>query len=237
VCILFGIEPLTTPRRRDRLRTATLQEIKSLAWSQIAESGAASLSLRAIARDMGMTSSALYRYYESRDQLLDALARDAFASLADALEESERRDGAFLTTVRVYRRWALDHPTEYTLMFGLSAPGLCADGPLTKAEMQRGVNVLFRCMTRGLETGEVQPPPLTPSVEKRLRRKLKKWTETAPYRLTPEAQAACMYVWTQLHGAISLELADHLPPDLQPADELFEHVMAQTLRAIGGTGD
>jgi AcrR family transcriptional regulator len=224
---------VTTPRRRDRLRTATLEEIKSLAWSQIAESGA-ELSLRAIARDMGMTSSALYRYYESRDQLLDALARDAFTSLADALEEAERIDGSFLPLMRAYRRWALGHPTEYTLMFGVAAPHLDRHEPLTMAEMQRGVDVLFRCMTRGLEAG-LCPPPLTPSVEKRLRTKLKRWKETAPHGLTPEAQAACMYVWTQLHGAISLELSDHLPPDLEPADELFEHIMSETLRAIGGT--
>jgi AcrR family transcriptional regulator len=237
MCILFAIESLTTPRRRERLRTATLEEIKSLAWVQIAESGPAALSLRAIARGMGMTSSALYRYYESRDQLLDALARDAFASLADALEEAERLDGAFLPTVRAYRRWALDHPTEYAVMFGLSAPSLGEEQPLTLAEMLRGVNVLFRCMTRALEGGQVHPPPLTPSVEKRLRRKLRKWTETAPYGMNPEAQAACMYIWIQLHGAISLELAEHLPPDLLPADELFEHVMSVALRAIGGPAD
>ena len=230
-----SIEQLTTPRRRDRLRTATLEEIKSLAWSQVAESGAAALSLRAIARDMGMTSSALYRYYESRDQLLDALARDAFSSLADTLEEAERIDGSFLPLVRAYRRWALGHAVEYALMFGLSAPGLGTEDPLTMAQMERGVAVLFRCMTCSLDAGQVHPPAITPSVEKRLRRKLKKWTETSPYGLTPEAQAACMYVWIQLHGAISLELANHLPPPLQPADELFEHVMSQTLGAIGGT--
>jgi AcrR family transcriptional regulator len=186
---------------------------------------------------MGMTSSALYRYFESRDQLIDGLARDAFSSLADALEEVERVDGAFLPLIRAYRRWALDHPTEYRLMFDAAAPHLGQVEPLTMAEMERGVNVLFRCMTRGLEDGLCHPPPLTRSVEKRLRTKLKKWKETAPYGLTPEAQAACMYVWTQLHGAISLELSDHLPPELQPADELFEHIMSETYRAIGGEVD
>jgi AcrR family transcriptional regulator len=76
------------------------------------------LSLRAIAREMGMTSSALYRYYESRDQLVDALAAGAFASLADGLEQAEesgaeeRWDERSLEVFRSYRRWALAHPTE-----------------------------------------------------------------------------------------------------------------------------
>ena len=109
-----------------------LAEIKSLAWAQIAESGAAALSLRGIARDMGMTSSALYRYFPSRDQLLTALARDGFTSLADALEaaeadalkRSEPLNERFLRTVRAYRAWCLAHPSEYALMFGTPGPGL-----------------------------------------------------------------------------------------------------------------
>src|ERR1700756_3222700 len=76
-------------RRRERLRQTTVAEIKALAWQQIAEAGAPSLSLRAIARDMGMTSSALYRYFPSREVLLTALIKDGFASLADALEAAE----------------------------------------------------------------------------------------------------------------------------------------------------
>src|SRR5579864_5583018 len=119
------IAPLGVIRRRDRLRNATVAEIKDLAWAQIAEAGAAALSLRAVARDMGMTSSALYRYFPSRDHLLSALARDGFASLADALEAAEETQGRrktgladrFLVVVRAYRAWSLAHPAEYMLMF------------------------------------------------------------------------------------------------------------------------
>jgi AcrR family transcriptional regulator len=211
-------------------------EIKRLAWSQIASSGAGALSLRAVAREMGMTSSALYRYYESRDQLLDALVADAFASLADCLEEAERSvakaawDERSMGIYRNYRRWALAHPTEYALMFGGPIPGFDSPGPVIKQELFRGVSVLFRCMVAGLAEGSVHPPPLSREVEKKLRAKLKKWGGPPEGGLSSEALAACMTCWTQLHGAISLELFGHLPEALIPADELFEHLMRQLVR-------
>jgi AcrR family transcriptional regulator len=232
-------------RRRDRLRHATLSEIKDLAWAQIAGTGAAALSLRAVARDMGMTSSALYRYFPSRDHLLTALAADGFASLADELEAAEE-DGLgqelsppaqFLHLLRVYRSWSLAHPTEYALMFGTPVPGFDECGPEPKLEMLRGVNVLLRMMVSCVKSGRVVPPPLDPSVERKLAAKLRKWKGHAGEGLPPAALAACMFVWMQLHGAISLELFGHLPPDLLPADELFEQEMRQLLVLLGAGSD
>jgi AcrR family transcriptional regulator len=230
--------PPSPPSRRDRVRVATLAEIKSLAWAQIAENGAAALSLRAIARDMGMTSSALYRYYTSREQLLSALAQDGFASLADHLEAAEAEaDGSgadrFLRIVRAYRRWALDHPTEYALTFGSPVPGLECHVPEVKAEMERGVAVLLRVMIDGLREGQIQPPSLGGADETALRAKLARWGSTIDKELSAESLGACMFAWSQLHGAISVELFGHMPPELMPADELFEYQMREVLRAIG----
>jgi AcrR family transcriptional regulator len=250
-------------------------EIKELAWAQVAESGAGSLSLRAIARDMGMTSSALYRYFPSRDRLVQTLGRDGFASLADRLEAVEAEDapgavaagltgraapksvveaedttgaGAggrtrraspksagerFLHITDAYRTWALEHPTQYTVMFGGMVPGLEDDDAEVKAEMDRGVAVLFRVMMDGVASGEIKPPALVPGVERRLRPKLRRWLGHAGDALPPEALAACMVCWTQLHGSISLELFRHLPEPLMPADDLFEHAMRSVLTTIG----
>jgi AcrR family transcriptional regulator len=228
-------------RRRDRLRQATVTEIKTLAWAQIAHSGAAALSLRAIARDMGMTSSALYRYFASRDQLLTALARDGFASLADTLEaaetqsmdRSERLDGRFLRVVRVYRAWSLSHPSEYALIFGTPVPGFDIYGPEAKAEMIRGVNVLFRVMIAGLQRGALHPPALTGPGAAKVRAKLRRWPAHQGEGLPPAALAACLFAWNQLHGAISLEVFGHMPLELMPADDLFEQQMRQILVVLG----
>lgn len=224
-------------RRRDRIRNATVAEIKEQAWSQIAAAGPAALSLRAVARDMGMTSSALYRYFPSRDHLLSTLAADGFASLADQLEDTERKldakridaENRFLTLVRSYREWAIAHQQEYSLMFGTPVPGFEQCGPEAKLEMVRGVNVLFRCMVAGLDDGGIVPPPLQPAVERKLLPKLRKWHDHAGSDLPPEALATCMFIWTQLHGAISLELFGHLPEPLMPAAELFEQQMRTLL--------
>ena len=220
------------------MRGATVAEIKSLAWAQIAENGAAALSLRAIAREMGMTSSALYRYFTSREQLLSALAQDGFASLADHLEaaESQMDEGTadrFLRVVRAYRRWALDHPTEYALTFGSPVPGLERHVPEVKAEMERGVAVLLRVMIEGLRRGLIEPPPLGGDYERALRAKLGLWAGTIDEELSAESLGACMFAWSQLHGAISVELFGHMPPELLPADELFEYQMHEVLRTIG----
>jgi AcrR family transcriptional regulator len=194
---------------------------------------------------MGMTSSALYRYFPSRDHLLTALAADGFASLADALEAAEaeatRQDlsppARFLHLMRVYRAWSLAHPTEYALMFGTPVPGFDECGPEPKLEMLRGVNVLLRMMVACVESGRLVPPPLDPSIERKLVAKLRKWTGHAGEGLPPEALAACMLVWMQLHGAISLELFGHLPPVLVPADELFEQQMRQLLVLLGSAAE
>jgi AcrR family transcriptional regulator len=209
-----------------------------LAWAQIAATGAAALSMRAVAREMGMTSSGLYRYFASRDELLGTLATDAFASLADCLEAAEANDqtagsSAFLSIARAYRGWALEHPTEYALMFGGPTPGLDTDYPQTKQEMFRGIAVLFRCMESVVREGRIRPPGLDPVADRRLRATLTKWGAHLPGRLPPEALAACMTCWTQLHGAISLELFEHLPAELLPADDLFNRLMRQLLANIG----
>ena len=237
--------PASVPtRRRDRLRQTTVAEIKSRAWQQIAEAGAPSLSLRAIAREMGMTSSALYRYFPSRDDLLTALITDGFASLADALEATEAEVAGvtgggerFIRIVRAYRAWALDHPSAYALIFGTPVPGLEVEDPATKLELVRGVNVLFRCMIEAVQRGVIQPPPLQGPGAGRLRARLRAWgLEEAP-GLPPPALAGCMFAWTQLHGAISLELFGHMPDALLPADDLFEQQMRQVLAALGAHRD
>jgi AcrR family transcriptional regulator len=189
---------------------------------------------------MGMTSSALYRYYPSRDVLLTALVRDGFSSLADALEAAEVEAAdlpgtgeRFILIVRAYRGWALAHPSEYALIFGTPVPGFEVRDPTVKDELLRGVNVLLRCMIAAVQSGGVHPPALQGPGAARLRAKLRAWGEEEAEALSPAALAGCLFAWTQLHGAISLELFGHMPPQVLPADELFEHQMRQVLHMLG----
>jgi AcrR family transcriptional regulator len=224
--------------RRERTRAATLAEIKQHAWTQVGEGGAPSLSLRGIAREMGMTSSALYRYFDSQEQLISDLVADGYESLADALEAAEQAvpEGTdsgehFMCLARAYRAWALEHAAEYALIFG--SP-MCEpqDNPRVKDEHWRGINVLFRSMIKGILSGALDPsriPPASPT----LRKQFKQWQAEMGSPLTPEALAGCMFIWSLLHGAISLELFDQIPPFLVPAGDLFEQQMRAALVLLG----
>src|SRR5215469_9536326 len=117
---------------RERARAEITAEILDAARGYLATDGAPALSLRAIARDLGMASSALYRYFKSRDELLTRLIIDAYDSLGGAAEASEaavdRSDlaGRFTAICHAVRTWALAHPNEYALIYGSPVPGYVA---------------------------------------------------------------------------------------------------------------
>ena len=114
---------------RARVRAELMQEIKDEARRQMAQEGASSLSLRAIARHLDMVSSGIYRYFKSRDELLTALIVDAYEAIGSAVETAdgrcERADfaGRWSACCHAVRDWALAHPHEYALIYGSPVPG------------------------------------------------------------------------------------------------------------------
>src|ERR1700704_5827414 len=117
---------------RARARIEVTAAIKDEARRQLAAEGASKLSLRAVARELGMVSSALYRYFPSRDDLLTSLIVDAYDSLGEAAEcalaETEKKDHVErgIAVCRAVREWALGHPHEYALIYGSPVPGYTA---------------------------------------------------------------------------------------------------------------
>src|SRR5689334_18627833 len=116
-------------RRRERFRDNVREQICEVARKQMADSGTAAVSLRAIARELKLTAPALYRYFASRDELITALILDAFNSLADTLAATAQAaapDNPWnqMTAVLIaYRAWALAHPTDFQLIYGNPIPG------------------------------------------------------------------------------------------------------------------
>lgn len=115
--------------RRERVREATREEILATAWKQIGEVGAAGLSLRGIAREMGMTAPGLYRYYADRDALVTALLMDAFLAFTSSLETArdtrpaDDHAGRFRQLFKAYFQWAVLNPQRYLLLFGTPIQG------------------------------------------------------------------------------------------------------------------
>src|SRR5580698_7394444 len=118
--------PGVVQNARQRVRAAMSADIVAEARRQLALEGAAALSLRAVARQLGMASSAMYRYFPSRDELLTALIVEGYEALGEVAEQAATAGGGparrFRTVCRAIRRWALDHPHEYALLYGSPIP-------------------------------------------------------------------------------------------------------------------
>jgi AcrR family transcriptional regulator len=222
------------PSRRDRRRQETIADIKAAARAQLAEGGPAGISLRAIARQLGMTPSAVHYYFPGREALLDALIVDGWDALAMALRaryEQARPLPAherWIAVTRAHRTWALDHPPEYLLLYGHTGlrVTLGTDGGIHQA-MSKVVAVLFTMMRDALAAGEIDAGRLQAATPAPLGQQLADWRETSEEMadLPDGALVACLIGFAQLHGAITLELVGRIPPQLQPA-MLFDLQMA-----------
>ena len=194
--------------RRERLRASTIEEIKAAALCQIAESGGPSLSLRGVAREIGMSPAGLYRYYDGRDALLTDLITDAYNDLADAVEAgmvsgrgtpSER----FVAGIRAYRVWAITSPNRFLLIFGTPIPGYEApvDGPTVEANRRMG-EALFRVGIEAWRTGQMSVPTLGRDVTESEHQLAAQIDPDMPAELVP----AMLGTWAHFHGVVTLEV-------------------------------
>lgn len=211
--------------RRERIREATFAEIKSTAWKQIAAQGVASLSLRAIAREMGMTAPGLYRYYPSRDALVTALIIEAFNSFSDALEAArdactpEDHAARFRAICMAYFHWAVANPQRYSLIFGTPVPGYQLDeraGPAAQRGFLVVQGVIGEAHAAGKITGEwiaVRLPTSLKSQYQALRRM------GMPH--APLVTHLALFAWSTIHGITSLMLYGYLSGFLGNKVETF----------------
>ena len=232
---------------RERARAELTGEIKAEARRQLAARGAQQLSLRAVARELGMASSALYRYFPSRDDLLTSLIIDAY----DALGESVEKPGLALPAAdarsrwraccHAVRDWALAHPHEYALIYGSPVPGYQAPaetiGPAGRVAAVIG-GVLAqawsaRAAGQGQAARSLPGEPLTEPLTQPLAGQARLVAEAiAPG--VPEAMIARgLIAWTQLFGMVSFELFGQLVGSADPADAFFGYAVEQMADFLG----
>lgn len=237
-----------TQTRRERMRAATLEEIKATAWKQIAEQGVPALSLRAIAREMGMTAPGLYRYFESRDDLVTTLIAEAFDSFAESLEAA--RDalpagdhlGRFQAVCRAYFAWARHNPAHYTLIFGAPVPGY-EMGAAAQPAARRGFLVLQGLVGEAHAAGRLRPRLTRGDVEIDLESALAaspgllaQYQALQQYGMpyTPLVTHLALLTWSQVHGLTSLYLYGYLPGFLGEQVEGFVERAVEGLAALLG---
>jgi AcrR family transcriptional regulator len=210
---------------RGRARLELTEEIKAVGRRHLAEHGSAALSLRAVAREVGMVSSAVYRYFPSRDDLLTALiidAYDAVGTRAEAAEHATRkRDVAarWLSVGEGVRAWALANAHEYALIYGSPVPGYAA--PEATIEPASRVPLVFlRITAEGFAAGEIETGT-TPTMSRTIRSDFAQLRRTAAPGVPDAVLARALAVWAQVLGSINLEMFGHLHNVIHDYDAFF----------------
>lgn len=236
------------PSRRDRLRAATIDEIIQTARQLLVKDGPEAVSLRAIAREMGMTAPGLYRYFGSYEELVRHLCAGIFTELgADihrAIEAAVPPAGQaddpqakltvkMVAACREFRRWALNHKDEFALLFGVPVPGL-DDGRFDIAE-QCALEFAGTFYVLFLELWNATrfPVPADADIDPVLRRQLGRFGEKLGTNAPDGAILVFLRCWTLLYGAVSMEVFGHLGFALDDPAPMFELTLGDLAGLVG----
>lgn len=221
---------------RASARAEMTERIKQTARGHLAVDGA-NLSLRAVARDLGVVSSAVYRYFASRDDLLTAMILDGYASLGEAAEQAEaavpRRDlaGRWIAFGRGVRAWALANPHEYALLYGSPVPGYAAPQD-TVGPASRPVVVIVGIMRDAVAAGV--SVPAGPRLPRPVRADLERLRADPVFGGVPPAMfARGMTAWTQLFGALCFELFGRLKNAIEDFEAYFDYQLRAMAAYLG----
>lgn len=230
---------LMTETPRDRARVRTLRDIVRIGRTHLAVHGAANLSLRAVARDLGVVSSAVYRYVESRDELLTLLVVDGYDELGDAvdaalagIEPTDFRE-RFITVGRAVRAWALREPATYALLFGTPVAGYSAPAEQTTGPGTRVIVAMVGIWEEAWIAGKITlDGSLT--VSGPLTRDVAGIREEFALQAPDELVARGVVAWAALFGGVSFELFGQYGPDtFTDPEALYEHHLAVLAQAVG----
>lgn len=232
-------EPLQPdPTRRERRRQDTLDDILGTARSLLVRQGSVGISLRAIARELGMTAPALYRYFDSHEAVVTALAARLYDELVDELEQArdavpDASVGARLLAVsRQFRRWALANRAEFGLVFAnpITEITLPADTPCEAAGQRFGrvfgelFDELWR--TRPFDVPDVED--LAPALRAQLEGPIEDVVE-----VPPGAVYVFLRCWASLYGTVTLEVFGHLRWALSDPSPIFEDMLSDNAARLG----
>jgi AcrR family transcriptional regulator len=229
-------QPVASATRRARVRTATTDEIKTTARRLLVEEGPDALTLRAIARSMGMTAPALYRYFSSHEELVGACTLDLLAEITSTLERA--RDtvgpqdpvGRLMAACRAFRDWSLAHPREFQLVFASAGEGRRAGHETV------GEDLSFGGVFLGIfvEIWQSQPfaVPAEADLPGQLVDQLTAFSSAVGGVLPLGTLAAYLSGWVRLYGAVTIEVFGHLGFALTDAEPMFEAMLADMRRQL-----
>jgi AcrR family transcriptional regulator len=222
---MTGTLPSASRTARDRARIELTDEIKAVARRHLVEQGSAALSLRAVAREVGMVSSAVYRYFPSRDDLFTALIIDAYDAVGEKAESADRESrnrtvaARLLAVCEAVRAWALANAHEYALIYGSPVPGYAAPEatiiPATRVPL-----VLLGQLVEGMASGEIVAGE-SPTTTRIIRSDFAQLRRAAAADVPDSVLSRGLSVWAQVLGTINLEMFGHLHNVIHDYDAFF----------------
>jgi AcrR family transcriptional regulator len=228
--------------RRDRVRAATTQEIKQTARRILVEQGPEAVTLRAIAREMGMTAPALYRYFDSHEDLLTHVVADIFTELADEVHDAIEAAAAgsgdmtqkLVAACRQFRSWALGHRAEFGLLFGTPLPsleGMHSDVLINECAAR--FSGTFFALFAELWQRQPFPVPAPQQLDAGLRAQLERYRDGLGTDMPVGAMVIFLRCWVRLYGAVTLEVFGHLHFALDDPQPLFEITLSEVAELLG----
>ncbi|WP_369185334.1 TetR/AcrR family transcriptional regulator [Streptomyces sp. Y1] len=225
--------------RRERLRAETTAEIKRTALQLMGSGGPDAITLRAIAREMGMTANAIYGYFATRDDLVTALIEDVYTALADAVDAAWAASAKDAPAQRIqawahaFRDWALANPEGFRLIYGDPVPGYQAPTGGAAPDAARRVCVGIAALAdtawgsaeRSHGDGDFDWDDFDPGLLDKVR--------PAFPALPPAGVALALRMWGHLHGLVALEVYGHLRAQTLSPDKLFHAELVQLIRSLG----
>lgn len=221
---------MARPRRTTQADSPDMpSQIKAAARRQMAQHGTAGISLRGIARELGITAPAIYNYFPRLEDLLTALIVDAFNALADAIEAAEAAVQSatcgpkIMASCLAYREWAVAHPVDFQLIYGNPIPGYVAPAEVTVPLARRPFDGLFRLFLEAYQAGELVIPAEYDPIPASIRAHFADWLPKAGYDFPDALLCLLMSGWARIHGMVMLELFEHLGPVVGDTEAFFRH--------------
>jgi AcrR family transcriptional regulator len=249
-------DEVPSPSRRDRLRAATKDEIITTARRLLVRDGPESVTLRAIAREMGMTAPGLYRYFASHEDLIRHLVAGIFTELAADIDaaiytagesfphqhslspEEAHKDPVHITAemgaaCHAFRRWALGHTAEFSLLFGVPLPGIDDGRWDVASECALQFAGVYFALFRKLWDAIPFPVPSASDIDPALLRQLESYKASIGTDLPTGAVLTFLRCWMLLYGAVAMEVFGHLGFALPDPSAMFDLTIADIAALVG----
>ncbi|MFZ0325423.1 MAG: TetR/AcrR family transcriptional regulator [Actinomycetes bacterium] len=232
----------TVVPRRDRIRGQTVEEIKSAARAQLVAHGPAGIQLRAVARDVGLTAPAVYRYFPGIDELIEAVTVDLYGELCDTLEAAHAKAPAdpmaqMLAISRAFRTWAVDHPHEFALMFATPPTAIGQQPSSACEEASSRFGSIFAGQFIAIWEAEAFAVPaddaLAPGIAEALDPYWTWLTSSLAPAMPKGAVVRFLEGWVRIYGCVAMETFGHLSWAMPDGEPMFEQVMRSLAELVG----